>query len=740
MSAPATSPATGAMTPNLESRIHAVTVYKSGARVTRIADLPAEASSSGAVRFSNLPLSLVDSTLRCRLLGGAGLRATDLQCALRLPEAEEVVADSLEEELRAVRLEVARLRARFAFVEESIALRLTLGERGKPEPGAAPQKSPLRARMQTLETLNARLEGLHEERDGISEELRVAENRQCEIDTQLLAASSNRNSRVEGLRKSVVVGLQGSGSASAQIEIEYFVPGACWAPSYALRLAATLTGGEMAMRAMVSQRSGEDWRGVKLTLSTADHQQWAELPELNSKRIGRRQASPPKKGWRPPPIGTELLYRDYDASFGGPSASPISTFGGRVQRPVSMPMPAPPAPPASLAAELAYDAYDDDEEFEGKSTQVMESAAGAYSNQELDEMPAPMAAMAPQMASRMASPGAPPSKKRSKARPERQRAMAVGGRSGASAAAADLVPSQTPTVDLDLMQYARLRMEPPSNSRRGTLHVVSRMEVYAELFAETGAQFDGATQQVLARADSRANDIAALPTGHTQPWSEGFDYAYRCANSVDLDSDGQFHSVPVVSGSAGCCPLYVVVPRESTDVFRTVVVSNPLDAPLLAGPMDVYWDDTFLLTSSVAFTAPKGKVELGLGVDQSIKVVRNTHFREDTAGLMGGSLSLSHKIVVQLANEGKREIQLEVRERIPVPATDEDDVKLEIKSVTPAWNKFEPPIASAQSEAPKGMYRWQLSLAAAERVELTAMYEIAMPSKYELRGGNRREW
>ena len=737
MSAAATQPATGVMTPNLESRIHAVTVYRSGARVTRIADVPAEARAGGAVRFSNLPLSLVDSTLRCRLLGATGLRATDLQCALRLPEAEESIADSLEEELRTVRLEVARLRARLAFVEESIALRVTLGERGTPELGAAPQKSPLHARMQTLELLNARLEGLHKERDGLSEELRVAENRHCELDTQLLAASSHRSSRVEGLRKSVVVGLQGSGSASTQIEIEYFVPGACWAPAYGLRLAATLNEGEMAMRAMVSQRSGEDWKGVALTLSTADHQQWAELPELNSKRIGRRQASPPKKGWRPPPLGTELLYRDYDASFGGPSASPISTFGGRMQRPVSMPMPAPPEPPASLAAELAYDAYDDDEEFEGKSTQVMESAAGAYANQELDEMPAPMPAMA-QMAPRMAAPSAPPSKKRSKARPEMQRAMAVGGALGAAAPAP--TPPQAPTVDLDLMQYARLRMEAPSNSRRGSLHVVSRMEVYAELFVETGAQFDGATRQVLARAESRANDIAALPTGHTQPWSEGFDYAYRCANSVDLDSDGQFHSVPVVSGTAGCSPLYVVVPRESTDVFRTVLVSNPLDAPLLAGPMDVYWDETFLLTSAVAFTAPKGKVELGLGVDQSIKVVRNTHFREDTAGLMGGSLSLSHKIVVQLANEGKRDIQLEVRERIPVPAADEDDVKLEVKSVTPAWSKFDPTLASAQSESPRGMYRWQLSLAAAERSELTAMYEITLPSKYELRGGNRREW
>ena len=36
-------------------------------------------------------------------------------------------------------------------------------------------------------------------------------------------------------------------------------------------------------------------------LSTAEAQSWTELPELASIRIGRRQPSPPRVGWRPPP-------------------------------------------------------------------------------------------------------------------------------------------------------------------------------------------------------------------------------------------------------------------------------------------------------------------------------------------------------------------------------------------------------------------------------------------------------
>ncbi len=740
MSGPAVKSHSGATPTRLASRIHAVTVYRSGARVTRIASLPSDLAfqaNEGALRFDDLPLSLMDSSLRCRLTGSTDLRATDLQCELRLPKARETAAGKLEEEIQACHLDVLRLQARESFLEDSIKIGLNLGERGKPELGSPPPVSPLRARLATLEGLNGRLENLHRERAQVSEELRVAEGRLDELRDQLSIASSDRQSRVLKLRKSVVVSLRGS-HAAGQVELEYFVPGARWAPSYALRLGADLRTGGLAMRAMVSQRSGEDWSGVDLTLSTADHQQWAEIPELNSKRIGRRQPSPPKKGWRAPPLGTELLYRDYDATFGGPSAAPViggmSSGRGVMANRMAMPVAA-----AAMPSEPAYDSFDglDEEEFDAKSTQVMDSPELEDSEVFAQEepMPAPAAAPMRSMAPRPSPPRQEAKKKTAKPRLARN-SEGLNKTAGGSATQAPAAP----VVELDLLQYARLRMPAPSNQLRGSLRIVSQMEVYAELFVKSGAAFDGAAQDVLARAESLAHDIAAIPTGHVEPWSEGFDYAYRSENAVDLASDGQFHSLPMAHGSASCTPMHVVVPRESTDVFRTVVVDNPLSAPLLAGPMDVYWDDAFLLTSAVAFTAPKGKVELGLGVDQSIKVVRNTHYREDTAGLMGGSLALSHKIVVEVANEGGHDIQLEVRERVPVPASDEDDIKLDIKSVAPPWGAFDPSRATAQSENPRGMYRWQIAMQAGERTELCATYEIKLPSKYELSGGNRREW
>jgi len=698
--------------------------------------MPGPEIAATSLQFDNLPLTLDDASLRCKVVGSAGVRATELRCELRMPSAPEMATMPVDEE--ALRIAAEQLRGRIAFLGEEIGLKLTIGDRGAAAPGDTPMPSPLEARIAMVGALDERLTQLHLQLAEYTEELRVAEAKLEEIHAAQQLASSAAQARIGALRKCVGVALQGSAHSSEScIELEYFVPGARWSPAYALRLRSGLDGGALAMRAMVSQRTGEDWGDVTLTLSTANFQSWSDIPELTSKRIGRRQTAPLKKGWRPPPEGADELYRDYDRSFGSPtSGSTMSSYGGAVDAPVEA---APMAPP-ELQEDVLNAYAPPDAEFDDYDTRVMSSAeeSGEYPDEELVEIAQPMPTMAsPSGAIAMSAPSAPSveSSRRRSAPMQKKMSLLGGGRFEQAPS-----PPESISVNLDRMQYGSMRMPEPGASARGVLRLYSRMEMYSELFLEQGSDLDYSARSKIEHEALLAEDIASIPTGHQEPWSEDFDYAYRAENSVAVVSDGQYHSLPIVASEALCTPLHVVVPRENTDVFRTVRVNNPMASPLLAGPMDVYWSDDFLLTSPVGFTAPKGQVELGLGVDQGVKVVRNTHYREDTAGLMGGALELSHKIVIEVANEGAHPISLEVRERVPVAAADEDDIKLEVKSVSPEWTAMDKKELAAGEVPTKGSYRWQLSLAEGQRTELSATYEIKLPSKYELSGGNRREW
>ncbi|MEZ4235840.1 MAG: DUF4139 domain-containing protein [Myxococcota bacterium] len=61
------------------------------------------------------------------------------------------------------------------------------------------------------------------------------------------------------------------------------------------------------MRATVVQATGEDWRGVALTLSSAPCERRLDVPELAALRLGTRQ---PRRatGWRPLPADLEALF------------------------------------------------------------------------------------------------------------------------------------------------------------------------------------------------------------------------------------------------------------------------------------------------------------------------------------------------------------------------------------------------------------------------------------------------
>jgi uncharacterized protein (TIGR02231 family) len=184
---------------------------------------------------------------------------------------------------------------------------------------------------------------------------------------------------------------------------------------------------------------------------------------------------------------------------------------------------------------------------------------------------------------------------------------------------------------------------------------------------------------------------------------------------------------------------YVSVPRESTDVFRVARIDNPLTAPLLPGPVDVYVGDEFLMTGDVDFTAPGGELELGLGVEQGIKVARNTRFREQSAGLMGGSLLLEHHVDVELENHTERPVDIEVRERVPVVREGDDDVRIELREVEPDWQPFEPFPSQAADERLRGGHRWRVALERGKKQTLSFAYTVKIASKHELAGGNRRE-
>ncbi|MFY0535152.1 DUF4139 domain-containing protein [Nannocystis pusilla] len=280
-------------------------------------------------------------------------------------------------------------------------------------------------------------------------------------------------------------------------------------------------------------------------------------------------------------------------------------------------------------------------------------------------------------------------------------------------------------------------MPGPEASRRGVLTLSHRRERYLEMLwvREVTREID--VVSLLDGAVTRAQQAGGrgLPPRHrfAESWF-GFDYVYAAETPIDIPSDGDYHSVPLLKQQAPIQLGYVVVPRESTDVYRFVKLKNPLDAPLLPGPADIYVGGDYLLSADLKVAPPRGEVQIGLGVEQAIKVSRNTHYKEEAAGLMGGSLSLRHDIEVEVANRSARPVDVEVQERLPSLREREDEIQVDVGAVEPAWAPFEP-----EHYELKGGYRWRVQVPAGQQKKLSATYVVRISGKKELVGGNRRE-
>lgn len=79
----------------------------------------------------------------------------------------------------------------------------------------------------------------------------------------------------------VVISVSANNATSATFEVNYIVYNANWSPIYDLRAINTKSPIQLNYKANVSQRTGEDWNNVNLTLSTANPNQSGVMPQLN---------------------------------------------------------------------------------------------------------------------------------------------------------------------------------------------------------------------------------------------------------------------------------------------------------------------------------------------------------------------------------------------------------------------------------------------------------------------------
>jgi len=712
---------------DVRSQVTDVQVYRRGARVTRTVTLSSPAS--GPLTVPGLPLSLDDGTASVQVTqGDAEVRA--LQVRLHLRPRDEAPLAPDEQALRDVLRRIHHQQAALDQLHTELALLEGIDMPSRPTPvqGQAPPPAPLAARVALDAFVHDECEARHQaiiEADNTLEELQEQAD---DLRRRLAEADAGRQARPDELSKAATATLVVRGEPDQVVlKLHYLVPGAHWVPQYQLDVAADGSRAELTVQAAVVQASGEDWRGVRLTLSTATPQEACDLPELHSLRIGRAQAPPPGRAPRPAPLGAERLYADHDQARSAlkgsrPAAPSLPSVPARPELP-DVTEPAAAATSFVMSSLAVGDAAFG--RAAGGSAALEEEEAEGFAVDSLSAADEPMAAPAAQPAP---APKAAPRRRQARARKKKGARAPMPPQEEPAEAAASATP-----------HYPGLVLPAFTSSDRGHLRVADPADRARRDLAggdQPPLGFDPA--QRLRKAQRQAVAAARLPPpdGTRAVRPDRFDHAYRAEAPVDVPSRRRWQVVPVVHAAAEAALRYVAVPREEPAAYRIASVANPLGQPLLPGPVEVSVDGSYVLTSSLPATGTGEPLELGLGVEPGLRVARNTRFAEERPDQRAVSMTeLHHTIEITLHNTLSRSVPVEVRERIPQPATDAE-VDVTEREVSPAWEPYD---QKERGQELRGGRRWQVTLGAGERTDLVATYVVSLYAKLEVAGGNRRE-
>lgn len=245
--------------------------------------------------LSGLSPVIVDSSLRVKVTGGGSLtRASVLRqwVPMRRPTERDadalardaqVSADRLVELDRALKALEAHGKGLVAELRRYAAAVNRNAGRGLFD--AARLDADVARLRQRLLSTPPRARALHEQTEEAT--------RQHAAIRAMISALESGEVRLE---TRIALSLDAEGPAQAQVELRYLVPNALWRPSYEAHLR---TDGEprveWSVQAMVWQRTGEDWRGVGVVLSTARPSAGAALPPLHEDRLAMRPKTPEER-------------------------------------------------------------------------------------------------------------------------------------------------------------------------------------------------------------------------------------------------------------------------------------------------------------------------------------------------------------------------------------------------------------------------------------------------------------
>jgi hypothetical protein len=213
-----------------------------------------------------------------------------------------------------------------------------------------------------------------------------------------------------------------------------------------------------------------------------------------------------------------------------------------------------------------------------------------------------------------------------------------------------------------------------------------------------------------------------------------FQCVYEARGSAQVPGDGFIHRVDIMNAEVESAMNYRTVPLTDPQVFGRLRVRNPFEFPIPEGQVQIFVENAYMFTSPLKGVGRDGEALFPMGVEQKLKISRNTVFHQDERGIAGGNSVAVHTVEIALRSHMTEPVKVEIIERLPVRDENEKKIEVKVNSLEPKGEAVE----FIDDERVRGAHRWVVAVEPGEEKSVRLEFQITIPSKMEILGGNRR--
>lgn len=189
---------------------------------------------------------------------------------------------------------------------------------------------------------------------------------------------------------------------------------------------------------------------------------------------------------------------------------------------------------------------------------------------------------------------------------------------------------------------------------------------------------------------------------------------YDIKLNYNIPSDGKEHFAAILVKDLKTFYRYKAIPKINANVYLTAVLPDWEDAITIGGQASIYYDGSYVGSTSLMPGGTEDTISLSLGIDKNIAIKRQKIKDKCSQKLLDNDIVHQYTFEITMKNSRSSKIEIEVEDQLPLSY--DKTVSIDPKE-----------LSGAKHDETTGMLRWRLAVPAKDSKKLSLVYQVKAP-------------